>query len=107
MHQIDSVSIAPNRKYIAVLSVGEGHPVLEIAALAPLLKSGKFAAQCEVNPYPGTILPSTWSNGKLIVQTDIDLTLKDIEQRATSISESMREYRIDPVRCLRNLNVGR
>ena len=100
MHQIDSVFIAPDRKYIAVLSVGEGHPILEIAALAPLLKSGKFAPICEVDPYPGTILPSIWSNGKLIVQTDVDLALKDIEQRASSIGESMRAYHIEPARCL-------
>ena len=68
--------------------------------MAPLLKNGKFAVKCEVNPYPGTILLGAWRNNKLIVQTDIDLTLADIEQRATSIGEAMREYRIDPADCV-------
>jgi hypothetical protein len=100
MHQIDTVSISPNRKYIAVLSVGEGHPILEIAALAPLLKNGKFASLCEVNPYPGTIRIGNWSGGKLLIQTDVDLQLEDTAARASSIGESMRETLIDPQHCL-------
>jgi hypothetical protein len=99
LHQISEVLVAPAGDYLAVASVGEGHPILEIALLKPLIAKGKFTAKCELNPYPGTIAPSGWRGRWLLFKSDVDLALKDTEQRANSIADDLRDYRVDPANC--------
>jgi hypothetical protein len=99
MHQIDSIVAAPNRKYLSVVSVGEGHPILEIVALKPLLDQGSYQVACTINPYPGTLTSVDWQGDRLSIHSDVDLALKGIEQRADSIDEDMRRYLIDPADC--------
>jgi hypothetical protein len=99
LHQITEVLVAPQADYLAVASVGEGHPIVEIVPLTAFIDKGKYVAKCELNPYPGTIAPRAWQGRVLLFQSDVDLALKDAEQRANSIAENMREYRVDPENC--------
>jgi hypothetical protein len=99
MHQIDSIIVAPNRKHLSVVSVGEGHPILEIVALTPLLEQGKYQVACTINPYPGTLTSVDWQGDRLRIHSDVDLALEGIEQRADSIDEEMRSYLVDPADC--------
>jgi hypothetical protein len=99
LHQITEVLVAPKADYLAVASVGEGHPIVEIVPLNALINKGKYVAKCELNPYPGTIAPSRWHGRVLLFQSDVDLALKDTEQRANSMTENILEYRVDAENC--------
>lgn len=62
---------SPNGRHLAVVSVGEGHPVLDI------LDATRAAAGTHgdrsllfVDPYPGTIELVGWRGGRLLVRSD-------------------------------------
>lgn len=46
--------------WLAVLSVGEGHPILEVVPLSALLQ-GNYQVFKALNPYPGSIWPEAFS----------------------------------------------
>lgn len=97
MHLISQVLLAPNRAHLAVLSVGEGHPILEIIALRPLLKFGTYKSLCSLNPYPGTISIHRWQSGRLSITSDVDLTLANAGQRAERLGDF--RYRVSAQDC--------
>jgi hypothetical protein len=109
LHLIDRISVSPDRRYLAVVSVGEGHPILEIVQLAPLLKpkesrareANKFVVKCSVNPYPGTLSFGAWEPNALRLRSDVNLTLPepDIEQRALSIGSAMHDFWLNLSNC--------
>jgi hypothetical protein len=74
--QVDSLLPSPDGKYLAVLSVGEGHPILEIVDLQTLRTQKKYMVLKELNPYPGIIYIQQWQPGQLIVESDMPLNLK-------------------------------
>ncbi len=99
MHQIYDVQIAPDGQYLLVMSVGEGHPMLELVAAEPLFDRGEYRAQCTLNPYPGTFGVVTWQDNGLLVISDVELGLETPEPRAASAGAEDHRYLLDPKIC--------
>lgn len=99
LHQVVDVQIAPDQQWMTVTSVGEGHPMLELVALAEFLKGKPYRAQCTINPYPGTVYFEGWEAGKARVVSDVDLTTEDTEARAEGIGDE-RRYLLNPADCV-------
>lgn len=98
LHQVVAVDIAPGQAWMAVLSVGEGHPMLEIVPLPEFLAGQPYRAQCTINPYPGTVNVERWEAGKLLLSSDVDLRIEESGARADGIGED-RRYALDPQDC--------
>lgn len=81
MHQLTEVSLSPDGQSLAVMSVGEGHPILEWVALAPLRERGDYQVLCEQNPYPGTIWVQGWQESQMKVGASVDLRVEGAEMR--------------------------
>lgn len=73
MHQVAGLNPDASGEWLAVLSVGEGHPFVEVVPLPPWLEQGHYLAQCTINPYPGTIDVEAWKDGQLWLRSDVDL----------------------------------
>ena len=97
LHQIAELKISADAAWLAILSVGEGHPILETAAVAPWIAGQPFKVGCELNPYPGAVVPQAWKDGRLELMSDVDL-LGPADARADSIGVE-RRYRLDPRTC--------
>lgn len=97
LHQIVEMQASPDQRHLAVMSVGEGHPILEIIALQLLLEKGNFQSTCTLNPYPGTIWVTRWQQGSLQIGSDVDLQSDSSELRAETMEA--REYRVSPTDC--------
>jgi hypothetical protein len=74
---ITVLKASPNGKFLAVLSVAEGHPRLEIIDLKQLLSEKTYTVLQEINPYPGTIEILSWEGDLLQVSSDMLLTQMD------------------------------
>ena len=72
---------------LAVVSVGEGHPVLEVVDLPCLLKSGSYRAMHEIDPYPGGVTIEGWEEGRLVLRCDMLLTRRGENGRVPSFLE--------------------
>jgi hypothetical protein len=73
MSEVSEVSVSPDRRWLGVISVGEGHPILEIVDLAQWLSSHEYRALKSIDPYPGTINLAGWSGTALLVSSDMPL----------------------------------
>jgi hypothetical protein len=71
--QAAEISPSPDRRWLAVISVGEGHPILEVVDLQALLNGQGYKALTTVNPYPGTINLEGWADTALLVTSDMPL----------------------------------
>ena len=75
--RVDDVIISADNKYLAYVSVGEGHPVLEIVDFSNFKKlkfNKKHKVMFGVNPYPGYIsVTKQFDNDKLVVESDMSL----------------------------------
>lgn len=100
MHQVASLSVSPDRRRLAVVSVGEGHPILELVDLPALLRQRKYAMLCTVNPFPGTINVVGWSDGRVLVESDVLLTVANSDERAASLPETSGYFRVSSDHCL-------
>jgi hypothetical protein len=80
MIQVTDIKSSPNNKYLAILSVGEGHPILDIVDLQALLINQECKNITSVNPYPGIINIDRWKEDKLVVTSSVLLTHKIDEQ---------------------------
>jgi hypothetical protein len=76
---INALDVAPNGRYLAVVSVGEGHPILEVVDLPKLLQGATYTVLHTLDPYPGEIAIDTWHGSKLHVKSDMLLTRLDPE----------------------------
>jgi hypothetical protein len=101
MHQVVDFQLSPDQQHLAVLTVGEGHPVLEILPLQPLIENGRYDAGCTLNPYPGSIWMQQWHQSQLQVGSDVDLAEASYALRAEDMTD--RDYRISPTLCLQTL----
>lgn len=90
LHQIDQVIPSADGRWLAVLSVGEGHPWLEIVDL-PALRRGDYRAACSINPYPGVMSLDAWLGGALRIGSDVDLRL-DPGRRAAGAGGADGEF---------------
>lgn len=100
MHQVVGVVRDPDQRWLAVTSVGEGHPVLEIVATASLLEDHRYEARCTVNPYPGTLGDVVWQHGVLRIETDVDLSITGVHERVERMDSGTRRFDLDPGTCI-------
>ncbi|SEH04185.1 hypothetical protein [Candidatus Venteria ishoeyi] len=95
MLQVSDIAIDEQGQWLAVLSVGEGHPILEVFALKSILQnSGK--AQWEINPYPGWLSLEGWQAGILSLQTDRLLSGKVYDSSDWPEAETTQTYYLNP-----------
>lgn len=99
MHQVTSLSVSPDRKRLAVISVGEGHPIIELVDLPRLLKQRKYTSLCTFNPFPGTLNVTGWNKSEALVESDVLLTTDNPERRAASLSDGVMRFRISTNNC--------
>jgi hypothetical protein len=69
--------VSPDSKYLAVYTVGEGHPWIDIYDLQLLISEGKILALGGIQPYPGNVDMIKWKGKALMVESDIDLMKKN------------------------------
>jgi hypothetical protein len=74
---ITDIKAAPDGKYAAILSVGEGHPILEVIDLSKLLQEKTYTVLHKIDPYPGVIEIHSWDGARLQVSSDMLLTYRD------------------------------
>lgn len=74
---IASLRASENGQYLAVLSIGEGHPIIDVIDANQLLLKKTYQVVQHIDPYPGTILLDTWHGTLLQVKSDMMLTERD------------------------------
>jgi len=74
---VEEIRVSPESRYLALLMVGEGHPWIEIYDLQKLIQERKQVLITTINPYPGNVNLIAWQGTKLIVESDINLLLKN------------------------------
>lgn len=84
---VSEIKPSPDHRFLAIISVGEGHPILDIIDLPRLLTENETRTIMTVNPYPGTINIAQWSANRLIVKSDALLTRKDKEEPFLTFQE--------------------
>ncbi len=67
---IDRLLASPSGRFLAVVSVGEGHPILEVFELRPILAGESAEALVEINPYPGVLSLEGWRKNSLLFYSD-------------------------------------
>lgn len=98
---VAELAISPDGCWLAVVSVGEGHPVLEIVEVAPLLaEPSEYRTNLALNPYPGGFGRIEWLDGSLEVSSDMPLGLLPRDGAVSPVSllpaEETKLFRIDP-----------
>lgn len=79
MHTISDVRVSPDKRYIAIVSVGEGHPHLHVINLPLLLSEKKYKVIDEIDPYPGSISIIRWNKKSLIIESQMLLNYRNVE----------------------------
>jgi len=72
---IADLQVNPTGRWLAVVSVGEGHPWLELFDLAAVLRGQAVQPLYSLNPYPGFVNLSAWHGEELWLESDRDLRL--------------------------------
>jgi hypothetical protein len=94
-----TILLSPDGRYLAVLSVGEGHPVLDILDLDRLLQGTHGDRSLFfVDPYPGAVELVGWEGSRLKVTSDRPLAGGlDASGRAAGmdVSPTATRYGID------------
>lgn len=85
MRQVVALSASPGCDRLAVLSVGEGHPWLEVVDLTVLREQGSYRVIGEVNPYPLGLEVIGWRGRDLWLRSEIAL---DVPPDAASSAEA-------------------
>ncbi len=74
MTLVTNFMVSPSQQWLAVESVGEGHPYITVSALAPWLDKAPCKTQVEINPYPGVANLQRWQRKgqqeRLIIESD-------------------------------------
>jgi len=87
---VDEIAISPSDQWIAVNTVGEGHPVIGVYDLQSVLhgddddynREGKKSfTPLFIDPYPGYIQIIGWKGDHLIVSSDVALDHLDKKER--------------------------
>ncbi len=74
LYQVHQILPSPDNRYLAVLSVGEGHPMVEVIDLEKLRLQSKYVVLQTIDPYPGTVSIDRWDGAHLIVSSNAPLT---------------------------------
>ena len=91
---MNEICFSPDYKYIAVNVSGEGHPWIEIYDLQSVIDSNKLNLVAEINPYPGYVSIVGWKKQKLIVNSNANLLLKNIDKDSVDfeLSEKGKKF---------------
>ncbi len=84
---ISDLKISDDSRYLAVLSVGEGHPLLEVIDISQLVQRKTYQVLQKVDPYPGTLIIDSWKDGQLYLKSDMLLT--EYDPVTDRVSDSM------------------
>ena len=97
MGEVYELKPSPNGRYLAVLSVGEGHPELEVVDLPLLVRRGQFKVLRGIDPYPGGVGIDRWDGARLIVGCDMLLTRRGKDGRVPYAlqMEGAEQYALD------------
>ncbi len=98
MYNVWQARISPGDEYLAVLSEGEGHPVVDIFELNRLFSQAENAQKVSpllsIDPYPGTIWIRGWQGDTtLVIESDVPLDLLDSEAEKVRIGDPWQETR--------------
>jgi hypothetical protein len=90
---LDQVLLSPDEVYLAVVSVGEGHPILDICEMESIIsaiENGNHEVESfNINPYPGGISIVKWADDQhLLLYSDMDLNLPDSLRLGFDISDA-------------------
>ena len=92
LHSVQKLSVSPDDKMLAVVTVGEGHPYLEVFDLTAILSTRDGDTDISVtplqaiDPYPGGIIVLGWKGEELLVSSDMPLhQLDKAERRAPAL----------------------
>jgi hypothetical protein len=77
LQNITQIKASPEGQYLAVISVGEGHPLLEVIDLPQLLQQKTYHVFQTLDPYPGFVEIQEWKGNQLHVKSDMLLTELD------------------------------
>lgn len=81
---VQHLSVSPGKKYLAVLSVGEGHPMIEVVDLKLLKEKNKYKTLHVIDPYPGFVGIVGWYGERLILESDMPLNHRGKDGRVNS-----------------------
>lgn len=95
MSQVAEFAVSPDARWLAVVSVGEGHPWLEVVPLKPLLRQHRYRARVDINPYPGTVQLVAWREGNLEVDSDMPIDRVRASHDAIVMPGDTRRFRVD------------
>lgn len=98
LHQLVQAIPSADQRWLAVLSVGEGHPWLELVDLPALRERGQWRQRCELNPWPGNVSGDAWYGARLGVYSDID-PRAGADTRIEAAGGAMRRWLLDPADC--------
>ncbi len=94
LHNVWQIEISSKDEYLAVLSEGEGHAVVEIFEIKSILMQRDgledimISPILTVDPYPGTIWIEGWQNDKvLLIISDVPLTRLDKNERRVPLQD--------------------
>lgn len=93
--QVSELKVSPDGKFLAIVSVGEGHPILDIVDLPTLLIKHECKTLISINPYPSYIDLKRWTGNNLIVKSEVLLTHKIGDQYPINLF-SPQIFAIDP-----------
>jgi hypothetical protein len=99
MHQIVALSVSPDHQWLAVMTVGEGHPILEIIDLPRFIKQHQYSSSCTINPFPGTLDISGWNKAGLIITSGVDLDSPDSPEKPRAVLDAERKFQVIPKGC--------
>lgn len=98
--QLYDFQISPDKKYIIVSSVGEGHPMLELFETEKILAEGETGdqevmvpAKYSINPYPLSANFEKWVENGAIISSEVDISKLSEERTSESdISKPLTNY---------------
>lgn len=92
---ISSLNFSPSGKQLAVLTTGEGHPLLDVYDSSQILEKNDIYNLNSWDPYPGWISVSGWDGETLLLEADVPLH-KDYERSGDHDETLLFHFRWSP-----------
>jgi hypothetical protein len=95
---IAELAASSDYRYLAVISVGEGHPLLEMIDLRMWLDQGVYQVLHQLNPYPGDFELQGWDGHtlKFASSAELDYPLPATPRHIDPLAEAI-SYQFDMV----------
>lgn len=95
---IGELAASADYQYLAVISVGEGHPLLEVVDLQLWLQQGVYQVLHELNPYPGNFELQGWQGHTIEFASTAELEYSGAARSSSSepLAEAI-QYQFDVV----------